>query len=592
MTRRLETNDSHKGTLFTFLDVLICTMGLLILLLVAIARQVSLQRAEEAAAKPKVPEHRYEAELTQLRIDALRTNRETADAELAKHRAILQQIELRYRQLQEQLDELAAARDNLQRLAAGEPSSPHRAELSRLQGRIAQLKEKLAEAKAKGAGSKPSFAIVPYRGPNGTGRRPIYIECRADKIVLQPEGIELTEDDFSGSLGPGNPLASALRAAVEHMNRQRNSATLDPGEAYPLLLIRPDGINAYYAARAALTSWGADFGYEFVEADWKLDYGRADLQLAKVQRDAVEDARQRNLQLASGFGSGYGGKPFRGKYRTGSSGRLMPGETAVAERPTFRVNPAGGGLVQEGGSRGSRPTFGTPQRAHEHRGPFENSQATAAAKPAGSAAQTAASGNKDARSIIASPQPPQAQHGTAAAGQPGAPAAAANGSAAGTAAGSSTDAAIASDQKSPTILPQQIYGQHARQQSASSGSGEVESLADKRGADWGLPNAARGSFPITRPIRIQCEANRILLLADAPGGAISKEVPLAARTADSVDALVAAIWEHIDGWGIAGKGLYWRPVLHAEATGEGSQRLADLKILLASSGLTIRERVK
>ena len=58
-----------------------------------------------------------------------------------------------------------------------------------------------------------TYSVVPYEGPNSTHRRPVYIECRENSMVLQPEGVELTPADFVGMLGPGNPLASALRAA-------------------------------------------------------------------------------------------------------------------------------------------------------------------------------------------------------------------------------------------------------------------------------------------------------------------------------------------------------------------------------------------
>ena len=86
------------------------------------------------------------------------------------------------------------------------------------------------------------YAVVPYEGPNQTHRRPIYIECRDDAVVLQPERIGLTDSDFEGPLGPGNPLAAALRAAREYMLAQRD---FDPqvGEPYPLLLVRPEGIS-------------------------------------------------------------------------------------------------------------------------------------------------------------------------------------------------------------------------------------------------------------------------------------------------------------------------------------------------------------
>ena len=62
-----------------------------------------------------------------------------------------------------------------------------------------------------------------YEGPNQTRRRPIYLECRDDAVMLQPEGIALSESDFEGPMGPGNPLATALRAAREYMLAQHDS---------------------------------------------------------------------------------------------------------------------------------------------------------------------------------------------------------------------------------------------------------------------------------------------------------------------------------------------------------------------------------
>ena len=49
------------------------------------------------------------------------------------------------------------------------------------------LELKVLDAKAKQVENR--FAVVPYLGPNGTRRRPIFFECRADSIVLQPEGV-------------------------------------------------------------------------------------------------------------------------------------------------------------------------------------------------------------------------------------------------------------------------------------------------------------------------------------------------------------------------------------------------------------------
>ena len=143
---------------------------------------------------------------------------------------------------------------------------------------------------------------MPYEGPNHTRRRPVYIECRADAMVLQPEGIELGPRDFAGILGAGNPLASALRGEREYFARQATPGKPD-SEPYPLLLVRPEGVKTYYAARSALDSWGTDFGYELIGEDWKLTYTEPDPQLAQLLRQIVADARMRMREPGDGHGA-------------------------------------------------------------------------------------------------------------------------------------------------------------------------------------------------------------------------------------------------------------------------------------------------
>ena len=113
---------------------------------------------------------------------------------------------------------------------------------------------------------KPSYAVVPFQGRHGTRRRPVYIECRADEIVIQPAGIVLTGRDFVGPITPGNALAAGLRAMREELARRQQASGGDTVKPYPLLLVRPDGVEAYYAARKAIKSWGSEFGYELTLA--------------------------------------------------------------------------------------------------------------------------------------------------------------------------------------------------------------------------------------------------------------------------------------------------------------------------------------
>jgi hypothetical protein len=114
------------------------------------------------------------------------------------------------------------------------------------------------------------------------------------------------------------------------------------------------------------------------------------------------------------------------------------------------------------------------------------------------------------------------------------------------------------------------------------------SLAQTRGDNWGLRDVARGSFPVTRPIRIGCDAQGLTVHPARDGPPTF--IPFDGSTARSVDALVSSIWEHTEAWGIAGRGMYWRPILQVEVAPSGQQRFAELEALLDDSGLTLERR--
>ena len=111
-------------------------------------------------------------------------------------------------------------------------------------------------------------------------------------------------------------------------------------------------------------------------------------------------------------------------------------------------------------------------------------------------------------------------------------------------------------------------------------------MAEKKGRDWALPNANQRATPIMRPIRLECHADRLLLPSPA-GVAAGRTVQLGASTAESVDDLVAAVWDVIDGWGIAGRDMYWSPVLEVRVAPGAEHRYRDLEVLLNRSGLTL-----
>lgn len=118
----------------------------------------------------------------------------------------------------------------------------------------------------------------------------------------------------------------------------------------------------------------------------------------------------------------------------------------------------------------------------------------------------------------------------------------------------------------------------------------MQSMARKRGKNWGLPDAVRGATPITRPVAIQCRRDSIAILSDDGRRLPVEVISFAENTAESVDPLIGAVWKHIEGWGIAGHGMYWHPILVLDVQPSGEGRAADLEALLADSGIQIERR--
>src|SRR5262249_8062064 len=123
---------------------------------------------------------------------------------------------------------------------------------------LATEKEKAAERRRT---SPNKYAVTPYFGPNATNRRPIYLECTKDAIVLRPEGTSIPTAPLEEDARADNPLARVVHVVADYWTRR------DSEPAYPLLIVRPDGVHSYYIARGALEFLRYPFGYELVAGD-------------------------------------------------------------------------------------------------------------------------------------------------------------------------------------------------------------------------------------------------------------------------------------------------------------------------------------
>ena len=119
-----------------------------------------------------------------------------------------------------------------------------------------------------------------------------------------------------------------------------------------------------------------------------------------------------------------------------------------------------------------------------------------------------------------------------------------------------------------------------------------ESIADARGTDWAVDRAMRGAVPIQRPIQVVVRENQVALLpskhsqkgAGRTGTVISLDQP----HSEVSDQFASALKARIDDWGLAGNGLYWRPVLELNIGPEAGPTAKRLVQLLKNSGVEIR----
>lgn len=112
-------------------------------------------------------------------------------------------------------------------------------------------------------------------------------------------------------------------------------------------------------------------------------------------------------------------------------------------------------------------------------------------------------------------------------------------------------------------------------------------MADTRGANWALPDATRKSTPVTRPLRLICFADRVVIVSEDKRQK-GKVIPMEGKTDEEIDTFVSAIWDHMKGWGIAGNGMHWRPILVLQPGPQGGDRAIELGQLLEGSGMEVR----
>ena len=683
-------------SLFPFLAVLLCTMGMLVMLLVLVSQNTAendaspLARSEIAAPnEPKISESpdddffdfdsaavpvgsaraqekglavpvgsagAQEKGLTQRRYEELKqkygdASFEDVSSELEGANWFLQELDAVHRRTAEALakerDRLAAAEKlvadmvhrlvelNAQALALKNGSADENAEespeavqneIEKTAAEVANLSSEIERLKQnlKDAQGKKSYAILPYRGKSGTLRRPIYVECTADGIYLVPENVPFLPEDFLLAKYPGNPFDAAMRAARQYYVEQGADAESEP---YPLLIVRPGAAEKYYAAKAALASWGGDYGYEFVENDANLEFPAADMQLARRVEEQVALARARlavplaaivgemtrsgtfaggsgeeNSSDAGGLGSQFG--PYAKLETTAGQNNAPSGNglngSSVAGLGTAGLGTAGNPNVGYGASAERLPAYRGRFAAGAPSGLENAADANASAdgvntyRSASSANRYASGGEKSGNPLVGTPPSDGA---TAIDGAPSEMLASSTAPPEGnvnTAAPSSPfveTTRSTQNASSSSVDPRQTVGNTVFAESEKNAPPEnnQKTKAEENPKAINLAEELRrpSQMAIERPILLECRADRYVF-APQPGLKEGFEVKI---SESSERELLETIVFCVKSWNVAGRNMYWAPWIKASVAAGGEENFARLEQMMNAQQVRI-DRVK
>ncbi|MBX3414062.1 MAG: hypothetical protein KF708_15350 [Pirellulales bacterium] len=227
MSRRRKEDDDGIS-LFPFLSVLACVIGLFTLLITAFA---VVQIDTDGVAQAEELEH-LDSELV------------AADAELAELEAQSAAAGEKVQELARLQAELNKITAQLDQLKARLPADESPVDIEALRNQIKAIEEEIAKLKEQvGALEKqvadlpepPKGAVVEIR-PGGTGVdiEPTFVECRSDSIVLldaePPKRIPRSEIATNAD----------FLAALAHISRGEKRSVI--------FLLRSDAIDVYYAA--------------------------------------------------------------------------------------------------------------------------------------------------------------------------------------------------------------------------------------------------------------------------------------------------------------------------------------------------------
>jgi hypothetical protein len=641
MSGRKRRDDQLAPALFPFMAVLLCLIGALVLIL-----SITVTNSHASARKDAemvFAEMEGKENLAESVSEGLLDTREASKLELEKRREALQHVEDHLRRLQ---DELTGLHDKLKRLES-EDFSDQKAQ-NAVREQADALKKKIDSKKAELAAQvealkkkKPAFAIVPYSGRNGTSRRPIYLECRADGVYIQPEGVLIAPKDMFPP-GPSNPLASALRMLRNRYEESDRKQGLAQQAPYPLLMVRPDGVETYAIARKAIESWDDQFGYELIDAEMELAFPPSIPGTKELLEQVVESSKQRQSALLAAnpklareyalaldnwdeFDGSQSSGPSTSRGSTGTSNSTFNTQPVEDAQNWSMVKTIPPGASTEIASSGNNNSFrkNQPQSIPNHAVGIDSVGSIAATQSGTTSSSFEPALGPDgspARSvsdITPNPfnAPPTSRQidstGSFEGGNTGSPQSAANGTSftnqadnnqpapsnpssvgGGTAptTGSMPNPAMQNPEQGemqPSI-PSVSVQLSEKNNKYVKPEGDLKPISVGAGKNWAQAKAEGKATPVSRTIQIVAINSKWLIRSEQDPKQFDRVILLENGPKQVSDELAEAIRGRVDSWGLSLPGGYWVPLIVVESASDARTSVARLERLLEGSGVDLR----
>ena len=640
MSKRSRRGNDYAPSTFPFLAVLLCVIGALVLLLVinVTNSRASARNQVQSELTEAIEEAKERSDYLVSISEELQARRQQVGKQIELRRSELARAEDHIERLEKDLLEAQARLEKLEDMQeSSELKANDPARIQELKDQIEAQKLRLAEAIAERKDQTPAFSIIPYEGANRTTRRPVYLECTAQGVVIQPEGVLVSIEDLGPPHGPGNPLDAALRV-LRNAYQSRDAIygiTIPP---YPLLLVRPEGIASYALARSAMSGWDDQFGYELIDAQMELAFpdGIPELKTDLVRALGVAKDRQRALVAA--LPAKYSRNPFatkteetwdsidadlaRGANRSESiaRGSQVGKDSGIEQDRRWEMieqlpasslgrsdsNGSSSGLMPAGKELGSGGSgVGSTVEAETStaqgdgsRGDRSGSEGTGS-EGTGSEG-TGSEGTQGGGSQVEGSMSPTSGGARSSSNRFSA-------SSSGSSGGSASLEQSPEDEQMQRAMQEQAIKQQAgeslpgsRASSASSASAgeskkktsgadsDLKPISLTAGKDWATSRMDNRSTPVSRPIRIIVLQDRWLMCSEGQDWKYDAEISLEQGPQAASAELQESIRDRVESWGLSLPGGYWVPSLSVQAAADAEQSLLRMQRLLEGSGVIIK----